>query len=94
MRVASPDLFAPPIVMTSDGFRFYARRQAEELGIDATVVLEPMRRDSGPAIAAGTALARRRDPMPSSSRLRPITSFSFRSGPCTGWPIRAASGSN
>jgi mannose-1-phosphate guanylyltransferase / mannose-6-phosphate isomerase len=62
IRVSSPDLFSPPIVMTSDAFRFFARRQAEEIGIDATVVLEPIRRDSGPAIAAGTALARRRDP--------------------------------
>jgi mannose-1-phosphate guanylyltransferase / mannose-6-phosphate isomerase len=62
MRVSAPNLFAPPIVMTSDPFRFFARRQAEELGIDATVVLEPIRRDSGPAIAAGAAFARRRDP--------------------------------
>jgi mannose-1-phosphate guanylyltransferase/mannose-6-phosphate isomerase len=61
MRV-SGDLFAPPIVMTSDAFRFFARRQAEEIGVDATVVLEPMRRDSGPAIAAGAAFARSRDP--------------------------------
>jgi len=62
VRVSSAALFAPPIVMTSDPFRFFARRQAEELGIDATVVLEPMRRDSGPAIAAGAAWARQRDP--------------------------------
>lgn len=61
-RVKRDDLFAPPIVMTSEGFRFFARGQAEELGIEATVVLEPMRRDSGPAIAAGAALARARDP--------------------------------
>jgi mannose-1-phosphate guanylyltransferase / mannose-6-phosphate isomerase len=62
MRVSAPDLFARPIVMTSDAFRFFARRQAEEIGVDATVVLEPMRRDSGPAIAAGAAFARSRDP--------------------------------
>src|ERR1700739_3435028 len=61
MRV-SGDLFAPPIVMTSDAFRFFARRQAEEIGVDATVVLEPMRRDSGPAIAAGAGFARGRGP--------------------------------
>ena len=61
MRV-SGDLFAPPIVMTSDAFRFFARRQAEEIGVEATVVLEPMRRDSGPAIAAGAAYARSLDP--------------------------------
>jgi mannose-1-phosphate guanylyltransferase / mannose-6-phosphate isomerase len=62
MRVSSPQLFGPPIVMTSEAFRFFARRQAEEIGIDATVVLEPVRRDSGPAIAAGAAFARSRDP--------------------------------
>ena len=62
MRVSAPDLFAPPIVMTSDAFRFFARRQAEEIGVEATVVLEPMRRDSGPAVAAGAAFARSRDP--------------------------------
>jgi mannose-1-phosphate guanylyltransferase/mannose-6-phosphate isomerase len=55
-------LFAPPIVITGPNFHFFARRQAEELGIDATVVIEPLRRDSGPALAAATALARRRDP--------------------------------
>ena len=62
LRVSSPELFAPPIVMTSDAFRFFARRQAEEVGIEATVVIEPVRRDSGPAIAAGAAYARSRDP--------------------------------
>src|SRR5258706_8818343 len=64
MRVSSPDLFAPPIVMTSDAFRFFARYQAEELGIDATVVLEPIRRDSGPAIAAGAPLSPQPEPHP------------------------------
>jgi mannose-1-phosphate guanylyltransferase / mannose-6-phosphate isomerase len=61
-RVKREDLFAPPIVMTSDDFRFFARRQAEEIGLDATIVLEPMRRESGPAIAAGAGLAQERDP--------------------------------
>src|ERR1700716_2281183 len=59
MRVSAPDMFAPPIVMTSDAFRFFARRQAEEIGVDATVVLEPTRRDSGPATAAGATFAKR-----------------------------------
>jgi mannose-1-phosphate guanylyltransferase / mannose-6-phosphate isomerase len=62
LRVADPELFAPPLVMTSADFRFFARRQAEDLGIDATIVLEPERRDSGPAIAAAAVLARQRDP--------------------------------
>jgi len=62
MRVADAELFSPPLVMTAADFRFFARRQAEELGIDATIVLEPERRDSGPAIAAAAVLARQRDP--------------------------------
>jgi mannose-1-phosphate guanylyltransferase / mannose-6-phosphate isomerase len=52
----------PPIVVTANDFRFFARHQAEELGIEADVVLEPEARDSGPAIAAGVALAAKRDP--------------------------------
>ena len=55
-------MFAPPIVITGPNFHFFARRQAEEIGVDATIVIEPMRRDSGPAIAAATMLASRRDP--------------------------------
>ena len=54
--------FAPPIVITGPNFHFFARRQAEEIGVDATIVIEPMRRDSGPAIAAATMVASRRDP--------------------------------
>jgi mannose-1-phosphate guanylyltransferase/mannose-6-phosphate isomerase len=62
LRVADGGLFAPPIVITGADFRFFARRQAEDVGIDVTVVIEPMRRDSGPAVAAAAALARSRDP--------------------------------
>ena len=63
LRVADRALFAAPIVVTGGDFRFFAqRRQAEEIGIEATVVIEPMRRDSAPAIAAAAAFARSRDP--------------------------------
>lgn len=55
-------MFAPPIVITGPDFHFFAQRQAEEVGVAATVVIEPMRRDSGPAIAAATEVARARDP--------------------------------
>ena len=61
-RVRAADLFAPPIVMTANDFRFFAREQAEEVGVEATIVLEPVRRDSAPAIAVGAQLARLRDP--------------------------------
>ena len=61
LRVQDP-MFAAPIVITGPNFHFFARRQAEEVGVDATVVIEPLRRDSGPAIAAATAVALKRDP--------------------------------
>jgi mannose-1-phosphate guanylyltransferase / mannose-6-phosphate isomerase len=61
LRVQGP-MFAPPIVITGPNFHFFARRQAEEIGVEATVVIEPMRRDSGPAIAAATAIAALRNP--------------------------------
>ncbi len=61
LRVRDP-MFAPPIVITGPNFHFFARRQAEDVGVEATVVIEPMRRDSGPAIAAATAVALQRDP--------------------------------
>jgi mannose-1-phosphate guanylyltransferase/mannose-6-phosphate isomerase len=62
LRVADAELFAPPIVITAADFRFFARRQAEDIDVDAIVVIEPVRRDSGPAVAAATALAKRSDP--------------------------------
>jgi mannose-1-phosphate guanylyltransferase/mannose-6-phosphate isomerase len=61
LRVADP-MFAPPIVITGPNFHFFAKRQAEEVGVEATVVIEPLRRDSAPAIAAATAVALKRDP--------------------------------
>jgi mannose-1-phosphate guanylyltransferase/mannose-6-phosphate isomerase len=61
LRVQDP-MFAAPIVITGPNFHFFARRQAEEVGVEATVVIEPIRRDSAPAIAAATAIARQRDP--------------------------------
>ena len=61
-RVANRELFAQPIVMTSEPFRFFVRQQADEIGTPVTVVLEPTRRDSGPAIATAALVARDRDP--------------------------------
>src|SRR5665213_43882 len=61
LRVQGP-MFGPPIVITGPNFHFFARRQAEEVGVEATVVIEPLRRDSAPAIAAAAAVAFKRDP--------------------------------
>src|ERR1700744_2919543 len=56
-RVSDPALFARPIVITNAAYRFMVLEQLAEIGIEADVLLEPMRRDSGAAIAAGAALA-------------------------------------
>ncbi|NPU12453.1 mannose-1-phosphate guanylyltransferase/mannose-6-phosphate isomerase [Bradyrhizobium sp. 83002] len=62
MRVSDADLFARPIIITNAAYRFMVLEQLAEIGIEADVLLEPMRRDSGPAIAAGAAFAQSRDP--------------------------------
>ncbi|MCJ8143157.1 mannose-1-phosphate guanylyltransferase/mannose-6-phosphate isomerase [Ancylobacter sp. A5.8] len=58
-RVADSTLFTAPIVLTHEDFRFFARRQASDIGIEAKVVLEPARRDSGPALLAAAMIAQR-----------------------------------
>jgi mannose-1-phosphate guanylyltransferase/mannose-6-phosphate isomerase len=60
-RVADPELFARPIVITKDDFRFVVAEQLRKGDIEADIVLEPMRRDSGPAVAVAALLAAERD---------------------------------
>lgn len=54
-------LFEPPLVLTNRTHRVLAERQLAEIGAEAEIVLEPDRRDSGPAILAGCLLAARRE---------------------------------
>lgn len=61
IRVSDAGLFDRPIVITSAAYRFMVREQLAEIGLDADILLEPARRDSGPAIAAGAAFAQTRD---------------------------------
>src|SRR6516162_7059341 len=61
-RISHPDLFTRPIVITSADFRFVVAEQLRECGVEADIVLEPMRRDSGPAVAVAAVLAAERDP--------------------------------
>ncbi|GAB4072678.1 mannose-1-phosphate guanylyltransferase/mannose-6-phosphate isomerase [Ancylobacter sonchi] len=58
-RVSDRSLFTTPIVITHEDFRFFARRQAAEIGMEVTVALEPMRRDSGPALIAAALIAQK-----------------------------------
>ena len=61
LRVSDAGLFERPIVITNEAYRFMVLEQLAEIGREADVLLEPMRRDSGPAIAAGAAFAQSRD---------------------------------
>src|SRR6476619_8439789 len=61
-RISHPDLFTRPIVITSADFRFVVAEQLRERGVEADIVLEPMRRDSGPAVTVAAVLAAQRDP--------------------------------
>jgi mannose-1-phosphate guanylyltransferase/mannose-6-phosphate isomerase len=55
-RITDPDLFEKPIVITNTDFRFVVAEQVRERGIEADIVLEPVRRDSGPAVAVAAQL--------------------------------------
>src|ERR1700761_3573992 len=61
LRVSDAGLFERAIVITNASYRFMVLEQLAEIGIEADVLLEPVRRDSGPAIAAGAAFALARD---------------------------------
>src|SRR4051812_49352996 len=61
LRVSDPALFERPIVITNTAYRFMVLEQLAEIGLEADVLLEPARRDSGPAITAGAAFAQTRD---------------------------------
>ena len=61
LRVSDTRLFDRPIVITNMVYRFMVLEQLAEIGLEADVLLEPMRRDSGPAIAAGAAFAQTRE---------------------------------
>jgi mannose-1-phosphate guanylyltransferase / mannose-6-phosphate isomerase len=60
-RIDDPELFARPIVITNIDFRFVVAEQLRERGVEADIVIEPLRRDSGPAVAVASVLAAKRD---------------------------------
>ena len=64
-RVSDRSLFGRAIIITNGDYRFLVAEQLAEIGIEADILLEPVRRDSGPAILAATAFAARnnRDPI-------------------------------
>ena len=59
-RVSDPALFGRPVIVTNGQYRFLVAEQLAAIGVEADVLLEPVRRNSGPAIAAGAEYAFRR----------------------------------
>ena len=62
-RVADPARFHPVTVVANAEHRFVIAQQLREIGeTQATIVLEPMARNTAPAVAAAALLALRQDP--------------------------------
>jgi len=90
------EIFAEPVVVTNVDYRFLVAEQLEEIGAKARIVLEPTRRDSGPAVAVAAALAAKSEPAAIVAVL--AADHVFRDGPlfarlCQEAGLAAAAGS-
>jgi mannose-1-phosphate guanylyltransferase/mannose-6-phosphate isomerase len=52
LRVSDKKIFGKAVIVANHAYRFLVLEQLQEIGMDADILLEPARRDSGPAIAA------------------------------------------
>ncbi len=58
LRLADKDIYNPPIIITNEDYRFLVAEQSLEVEVDlASILLEPVARNTAPAIAAATILA-------------------------------------
>lgn len=62
LRFAGDPAFGKPLIVTNKALRFMAERQLNEIGVAADMLLEPVARDSGPAILAAALAVERADP--------------------------------
>ena len=62
VRLTDEAVFHKPVVITNADYRFRVAEQLSEIGVEAEIVLEPIRRDSGAAVAVATELALQRAP--------------------------------
>ena len=60
--VGDRSIFEPPVAITNFEYRFRVAEQLKEIGAEATILLEPERRDSAAAVGAAAAWAAGRDP--------------------------------
>ncbi len=52
-----PDVM-PPVVLCNENHRFMVAEQLQEMGVDATIILEPVARNTAPAVAIGALHAK------------------------------------
>nr|WP_272213093.1 mannose-1-phosphate guanylyltransferase/mannose-6-phosphate isomerase [Marinicella sp. W31]MDC2879037.1 mannose-1-phosphate guanylyltransferase/mannose-6-phosphate isomerase [Marinicella sp. W31] len=58
-RVSDSERYEAPIILTNEDFRFLAAEQAREIDIELSgIILEPIARNTAPAVAAAAALVR------------------------------------
>ncbi len=62
LLLGDPRVFEIPMVITNTDYRFRVAEQLKEIDSQATIVLEPERRDSAAAVGAAAAWAAARDP--------------------------------
>ncbi|MFO1146969.1 MAG: mannose-1-phosphate guanylyltransferase/mannose-6-phosphate isomerase [Alsobacter sp.] len=62
LRVVDPKVFGKPVVIAASDARFMIAEQLQEIGIEAEIILEPVRRDSAPAVAVAAEVVARRAP--------------------------------
>ncbi len=62
-RVSDPSLFAPPLMVCNEEHRFLVAEQLREAGVTPShIVLEPVARNTAPAVAAAAILLAAQDP--------------------------------
>jgi len=86
-RLRSGDGVAAPLILCNTDHRFLVRAEAEAAGIEpCAIVLEPVARNTAPAIAVAALMARREDPqailvvMPSDHRISNEDAFRYAIG--------------
>ncbi|ACB94834.1 mannose-1-phosphate guanylyltransferase/mannose-6-phosphate isomerase [Beijerinckia indica] len=57
IEIVSDPIFETPIVISNHDYRFLVSEQLAQINKEAQIVLEPCRRDSGPAVAVAAELA-------------------------------------
>ena len=63
LRVADPARFAPPVLVANEEYRFVIGEQLQEIGVTPrAILLEPVGRNTAPAITAATLLLAKADP--------------------------------